>query len=71
MKLKRCPFCGTLPHVGPADPKREGNAIGYVECINDECPAKPRVGDGIDVADERGTAAYQAAAVRRWNRRYE
>lgn len=71
MKLipKPCPFCGHPPITGPADPKREGDAFGYVKCVNDACPAKPEVYDGEPVADERGTAAYVRIAIRRWNRR--
>lgn len=65
-----CPFCGWPPAVLPLRPKKEGNAWGAVECVNDDCPAKPRVEDGEDVADERGSDAYKAAAVTRWNRRW-
>jgi hypothetical protein len=64
-----CPFCGKEPQVGPARPEIEGNAWGYVECINERCPAQPRVRDGANCSDERGSAAYKALAVRRWNRR--
>ena len=64
-----CPFCGAAPKLYPVDPEREGNAWGAVKCVNEECPAKPSVRDGEAVADERGTAAYQQVAIRRWNRR--
>jgi len=64
-----CPFCGRRPFVGPADPKKEGNAFGYVECRNAGCPANPRVEDGEPVADDRGPEAYKLAAIKRWNKR--
>ena len=66
---KPCPFCGAYPVIHPVDPDSEGNAWGEVRCENDKCPAQPRVRDGIDVSDERGTSAYQVEAIRRWNRR--
>jgi hypothetical protein len=70
MKPLPCPFCGTMPEVGPKDPEKEGNAFGYVACRNREsCPATPYVTDGELVADERGTKAYQAIAIKRWNTR--
>jgi len=64
-----CPFCGKAPEVGPVCPETEGNAWGYVECVNQRCPAKPRVRDGAKRSDERGSVAYKALAIRRWNRR--
>ena len=60
--------CGSIPILKPKDPKREGNAWGAVECINPECPVKPCIGDGENMADERGTAKYQKAAIIRWNK---
>lgn len=66
-----CPFCGAEPELFPKDPKREGNAFGEVRCVNPKCPAQPMVSDGELVADDRGTAAYQAIAVSRWNRRVQ
>jgi hypothetical protein len=68
--LLPCPFCGDAPHVGPDDPKREGNAFGYVECLNSDCPAKPRVEDGEIISDERGSDEYRRAAILRWNTRH-
>ena len=65
-----CPFCGVAPFVGPANPKREGNAFGYVECRNRRCAAQPKVEDGEDCADERGSDEYKKAAIRRWNLRH-
>jgi hypothetical protein len=70
-----CPFCGASPEVGPADPKREGDAWGYVQCVNPDCATFNsglrghgiRIEDGEDVADDRGSAAYIQCAVRRWN----
>lgn len=74
--LKPCPFCAEIPTSGPDNPAREGNAWGYVACFNKKCPTFDStrghgvwVEDGVDVADERGSAAYRRAAVRRWNRR--
>ena len=77
-----CPFCGSDPRVFPqVDPERAGNAWGAVACVNPDCPTYLEHGgfglrgsgvhvyDGIDVADERGSEAYKAAAIRRWNRR--
>jgi hypothetical protein len=62
-----CPFCGVVPAVRPLDWRTEGNAWGAVECIEPDCVANPRVGDGEDCADERGSAAYKQAAIKRWN----
>lgn len=70
IKPKTCPFCGSMPGLHPKDPQREGTAFGEVRCENSKCPAKPRVNDGELVADDRGTAAYQEAAIRRWNKRF-
>lgn len=64
-----CPFCGEAPELQPEHPECEGNAWGMVACANETCPAKPRVADGEKCNDERGTGAYQDAAIRRWNRR--
>lgn len=64
-----CPFCGKPPKVFPKHPEREGNAWGSVQCVNKRCVAQPCVGDGSTVADERGSKAYQALAIKRWNRR--
>lgn len=55
--------------VHPEDPKTEGNAWGQVECVNEDCVANPRVNDGELVADERGSDAYKAIAIARWNTR--
>ena len=52
----------------PTDPAKEGNAWGSVICMNDDCPASPRVSDGADVIDERGSEAYKQAAIERWNK---
>lgn len=67
--IKPCPFCGAEPEIGPKDPEKEGNAFGIVRCVNRKCPAMPRVRDGIEIADERGTEAYVLRAVIRWNGR--
>lgn len=66
---KRCPFCGTLPTVFPKHPEVEGNAWAAVKCVNARCPAQPTVLDGAKFCDSRGSAAYKALAIRRWNRR--
>ena len=66
---KACPFCGVEPSVFPKNPEKEGNAWGAVRCVNASCPAQPQVSDGEEVSDERGTKAYQQAAIVRWNRR--
>lgn len=64
-----CPFCGKTPDVGPHRPHEEGNAWGYVKCVNRRCPAQPEVRDGAKICDDRGSGAYKDAAIRRWNRR--
>lgn len=69
LMIKPCPFCGELPEVGPKDPEEEGNAWGYVQCVNPKCPARPRVRDGEDMADDRGSDVYKKIAIERWNRR--
>ena len=61
-----CPFCGETPLLEPVGSTR-GNAWGSVRCINEDCPAQPEVMDGETVADDRGTRAYQDAAIERWN----
>jgi hypothetical protein len=69
MKPKPCPFCGEKPAIHPMFPEVEGDAWGEVACTNPVCPAQPKVRDGQEVADERGTAAYQESAIKRWNHR--
>ena len=64
-----CPFCGKPPKVGPSNPEKDGDAWGFVKCVNSECVANPEVGDGIEVADDRGSKAYIKAAIQRWNDR--
>ena len=70
MRPLRCPWCGHTPSVLPEDPEKQGNVWGAVVCENEICPAKPRVEDGEDIADERGSEEYKKAAIRRWNTRY-
>ena len=65
-----CPFCGKFPKITPTNPKLDGNAWAAVQCVNSKCAAKPRVEDGAKICDERGSDAYKALAVRRWNRRH-
>ena len=64
-----CPFCGVTPSVLPEDPSVEGNAWGVVHCYNTLCAAQPTVSDGVTICDERGSDAYKAVAVLRWNTR--
>lgn len=68
-KMKTCPFCGMMPSVHPCNPEEEGDAWGEVRCENEKCPSMPSVRDGCSVADDRGSDAYKAAAIRRWNKR--
>ena len=69
LEVKPCPFCGHAPFVGPENPEIEGNAFAYVECHNQQCPARPTVTDGALTCDDRGSAAYKRRAIARWNRR--
>lgn len=70
LKPLPCPFCGKPPKLIPSNPKLDGNAWAAVVCVNLRgCPASPRVEDGADACDERGSGAYKDAAIRRWNRR--
>lgn len=69
LKPLPCPFCGELPILVPTDPETEGSAWGQVRCVNTYCPAQPRVDDGANIADERGSKAYIRLAITRWNRR--
>lgn len=64
-----CPFCGTVPQVGPTDPDNDGNAWGYVQCESILCAVNPSVEDGETCADERGSGAYIDIAIARWNKR--
>lgn len=64
-----CPFCGGVPVVEPIEPELQGNAFGRVSCFNVKCPAQPTVDDGETVSDDRGSDAYKAIAIARWNRR--
>lgn len=64
-----CPFCGRAPTVLPENPTVEGGAWAQVRCFNTACPAKPWVRDGEDTADDRGSDAYKASAIKRWNTR--
>lgn len=70
MKPAPCPFCGKPPEVYPKRPEIEGNAFGQVRCEYSRCVANPVVNDGAFSSDNRGSSAYQAAAIRRWNRRH-
>lgn len=64
-----CPFCGHEPKIYPGELEKSGNCYGSVRCENIDCPAKPRVEDGINVSDDRGSDAYKEAAILRWNNR--
>jgi hypothetical protein len=64
-----CPFCGGRPTIKPENPKKQGSCWGLVSCENTRCPCMPSVGDGVSVSDERGSDAYKAAAIARWNTR--
>lgn len=68
-----CPFCGVKPKIAPALKDvlahRVGSAWGLVYCASRRCHVKPRVDDGQDISDERGTGAYIDIAIQRWNRR--
>jgi hypothetical protein len=64
-----CPFCGSSPEVFPDDPNKEGAAWARVACVNPACQSQPEVFDGEDVADSRGSDAYKALAITRWNAR--
>jgi hypothetical protein len=67
--MKGCPFCSEAPRLRPERPEVEGTCWAIVLCTNERCPAQPAIGDGIGVSDDRGSDAYKAAAVERWNRR--
>lgn len=62
-----CPFCGKLPAILPSNPKADGDAWARVICVNKKCNVNPFVEDGEQVADNRGSAAYKQAAIKRWN----
>jgi hypothetical protein len=69
-----CPFCGepsvVLPDAEDVASGEVGDAYGLVECQNVECQAQPRVYDGEQVSDSRGSEEYKRLAIIRWNRRY-
>jgi hypothetical protein len=60
--------CGAMPTINPKDPEIEGGAWGEVRCENPECPARPRILDGEDTADDRGSDEYKRIAIIRWNK---
>ena len=60
-------LCGAMPSVWPEDPTKEGGAWACVKCENPKCPANPRINDDESVADDRGSDAYKAVAIERWN----
>jgi len=70
-----CPFCGKLPKILPTNPEVEGTAWAAVVCVNKRCATYDghdegvRVSDGALTCDGRGTDAYKAAAIKRWNNR--
>lgn len=64
-----CPFCGKKPEVLPSRPDLDGNAWGAVACCNKRCAVQPFVEDGSRISDDRGSNAYKALAIKRWNRR--
>ena len=69
LKPLPCPFCGELPTILPVNPKKEGNAWGAVQCMNEDCQARPFVDDGESWSDDRGSNAYKESAIKRWNKR--
>ncbi len=68
-KALPCPFCGKDPIVLPETPEEGGTAWAQVECVNPKCPSKPKVKDGEEIADDRGSDAYKRIAISRWNQR--
>lgn len=63
-----CPFCGKAPEILPKNPEREGDAWGEAACVNEQCPAQPRVVDGAEC--ELGSSeAHKNLAIDRWNKR--
>jgi hypothetical protein len=71
LKPLPCPFCGEPPELMPRDPDSSdplANSWGGVRCINESCPAQPKVLER-EPLDDRGTEAYQQVAIGLWNRR--
>lgn len=61
-ELKPCPFCGSAPSIGPANPKEEGDAWTRIRCESSECTVNPE----ISVYADRG---HKRRAFTLWNRR--
>ena len=71
MKIKPlpCPFCGSIPTVGPPDDS-EGTCFGWVRCENPECRVNPDAEDRRQANGNEGREHYQRMAVENWNRRH-
>lgn len=65
-----CPFCGSAPVITPVDPDKDGTCWGSVKCVNKDCWVQPDARDGLNINDDRGSQAYKAKAIARWNTRF-
>ena len=65
--LKPCPFCGHAPNTGCSDPGAPyPGGYFFIECSNDDCPARPCCDKKAYATEEEPTFSLLAA---RWNTR--
>jgi hypothetical protein len=62
-----CPFCGSIPTVGPPNESTEGTCFGWVRCENPKCTVNPEAEDRRKVNGDEGREHYRQMAVANWN----
>lgn len=64
-----CPFCGSIPTVGPPDDSKAGTCFGWVRCDDGKCTVNPKAEDRRDTNGNEGREYYREMAVANWNQR--